>query len=705
MKEIISLLFVACICFSCVDNERNLSEEKESGNDLDLTFDFHLKSKKSLTITAENLSGKLAAGVPFNVYVENPYTDGDRLKDVKPVFTGITDASGSITADMLLPNEVKTIYVSTTYPGYGAMQTCEAANSASLAFGGVNPFVIKETETRGGSENNGEITRKSKICYPGTDNPYQLYTYYAQGIHATLASGLFKDGVSVDPELFSAEDITKISTVVNNMFPERVAVSDEKYFSADYCTDLQITEPVVNDGGVYQGTEIWVTFLGDGGFSDGNWNIFNALCYYTYDSAKGVTAQDAAGIRKTMLFPNTNVAKLSSVHAPVVGAKIQLMYWDEARQLYTNIFPAGVSIGWVMVAAQPGQNGAGDAMKNLGNYRFSTPVLNSNSAMPYPGAYTNGIARWSEDAGCNIVGLDYRLHKDPNEFNDMDYNDILIKVESNPMIKPKDEIPVPPVEDTAYKYSVFGTLAFEDNWPSKGDYDFNDFVTDYTYTIVKKTDAEGQLTNEVSAIELTFTPRAQGAVYTSGFGIQLPIATSNVDVSAMSGGILESANTQATVIVYDDIRQSAFNSVSGGFVNTVVGGNTAPGVPVKVRIPLKQAIADTGNLFSEFNPFIYVSNRGKEIHLTDMPPTDKVDMKWFGLNSDRSDPEHGVYYRMDNEFPWVLDIPRLRENTDAWIYPVENKEITLAYPKYESWLKDHSILWQKEPNEEFVYKP
>ena len=60
---------------------------------------------------------------------------------------------------------------------------------------------------------------------------------------------------------------------------------------------------------------------------------------------------------------------------------------------------------------------------------------------------------------------------------------------------------------------------------------------------------------------------------------------------------------------------------------------------------------------------------------------------------------------MDNEFPWVLDIPRLRENTDAWIYPVENKEITLAYPKYESWLKDHGILWQKEPNEEFVYKP
>jgi hypothetical protein len=32
---------------------------------------------------------------------------------------------------------------------------------------------------------------------------------------------------------------------------------------------------------------------------------------------------------------------------------------------------------------------------------------------------------------------------------------------------------------------IYGTLAYEDLWPSKGDYDFNDLVVDYDFNIVK----------------------------------------------------------------------------------------------------------------------------------------------------------------------------------------------------------------------------
>lgn len=48
-----------------------------------------------------------------------------------------------------------------------------------------------------------------------------------------------------------------------------------------------------------------------------------------------------------------------------------------------------------------------------------------------------------------------------------------------------------------------GTLAFKDLWPSKGDYDFNDLVVDYTY---KRLKSVGGITD----IQLEFQPMARG---------------------------------------------------------------------------------------------------------------------------------------------------------------------------------------------------
>ncbi len=166
--------------------------------------------------------------------------------------------------------------------------------------------------------------------------------------------------------------------------------------------------------------------------------------------------------------------------------------------------------------------------KMIGNYRFSTSILNSKIGN-FPGNYTNGITRWCEEAQMNIVGMENRQHNDENENNDKDYNDILFKVTSDPIMKPKDEIPVAPEE---YVSSISGTLAFEDNWPQKGDYDFNDFVTGYSYSLIK-----GNNDKDVKAIRLTFIPRALGASYNSGFGIQLPIETNNIE--NVTGGNIE----------------------------------------------------------------------------------------------------------------------------------------------------------------------
>ncbi len=53
--------------------------------------------------------------------------------------------------------------------------------------------------------------------------------------------------------------------------------------------------------------------------------------------------------------------------------------------------------------------------------------------------------------------------------------------------------------------SGYGTPAFEDLWPSKGDYDFNDLVLDYHFEIITNTN------NKVDRVKGTFIIKAFGA--------------------------------------------------------------------------------------------------------------------------------------------------------------------------------------------------
>jgi Surface adhesin CshA repetitive domain len=62
----------------------------------------------------------------------------------------------------------------------------------------------------------------------------------------------------------------------------------------------------------------------------------------------------------------------------------------------------------------------------------------------------------------------------------------------------------------------FSTLAFEDLWPYKGDYDMNDLVLDYKFEISANSG------NYVDKVVGTFVIKAFGATLENGFGFQLP---------------------------------------------------------------------------------------------------------------------------------------------------------------------------------------
>ncbi|PKP15502.1 MAG: hypothetical protein CVU06_16450, partial [Bacteroidetes bacterium HGW-Bacteroidetes-22] len=211
--------------------------------------------------------------------------------------------------------------------------------------------------------------------------------------------------------------------------------------------------------------------------------------------------------------------------------------------------------------------------------------------------------------------------------------------------------------------SGYGTLAYEDLWPGKGDYDFNDLVLDYQFEIKTNTN------NKVNQVTGTFIIKAFGAALENGFGFQLSsnIVASDLNVSGYSltenfihlnGNGTEAGQSKPTIIVYDN----AFNQMQHPGIG--IGVNTDPAAPYITPDTIKIIINFPVNKYSfndldisNFNPFLIVNKvRGIEVHLPDYPPTSLADESKFRTYDDNTNPSAGVYYKTVNNLPWAIHI-------------------------------------------------
>lgn len=225
-----------------------------------------------------------------------------------------------------------------------------------------------------------------------------------------------------------------------------------------------------------------------------------------------------------------------------------------------------------------------------------------------------------------------------------------------------------------YWPATAGTLAFEDLWPSMGDYDMNDAVIGYKFNRVTNS-----LNNLVEGIG-TLTLKANGASLDAGFGFSLPdniVNDGDLKVSgyqltegfiALNSNNSEAGQDDLTVIVDDKFRKfgnthkDKFTGTQTYYVKLSITGGT-------------YNMDDFG--FQTWNPFIMVNlkianRRGHEIHLPGYAPTNKVDVLLFDSANDGSDyPTAGggnLWYKTNVKamaaddsvgqyFPWGLDIP------------------------------------------------
>ena len=265
----------------------------------------------------------------------------------------------------------------------------------------------------------------------------------------------------------------------------------------------------------------------------------------------------------------------------------------------------------------------------------------------------------------------------------------------------EDNYPNDPLRafDNYYPAAGFGSLAYEDLWPGKGDYDFNDLVVDYRFHTV--TNAQ----NKVVDIKAIFASKASGAALENGFGFGLPNACANLSSNpaniTVTGSKInhnyivlnanghEDGQSKPVIIVHDNIFNLLPNPGIGMGVNTV---EWAPFVAFDTTvITIVPSTADFGladfNLGS-WNPFLIVNKeRGHEVHLPNYPATDLVDPAWFGMWEDDSDPATGRTYKTLNNLPWAIDIP------SEFVWPLEKVDITFAYLKFKEWAESGGQLF------------
>ena len=607
-------------------------------------FGFTTTAPVTLSVDYGDMAG-MPANVYFEVYdtcpVEETETAYAKIAGVEPLYAGYTDGQGRFEGTIELPAYIRKAYVLT--PAFYARTLLEATRSGDMLTASAEsgaPANAAPASTRAKEYHSTAVERDGWKTWLGSyDTTYGSIGYEYDGdLKVKNYGALLKAHASVF-------DTTK-------KCPKEYRSSRDLYLE--------------------KSAEVVITLLG----SNTCWN--SSMGYYYYKT--GNKPKSLADANVVMIFPNTQDGRWSNspwesrlYQGVERGTAVQLIYYPEiadgSKAGATTVFPADYRIGFVLATnAWTNRLRAGDK-----KYRAATSdgLSVNNNGVAYQTPRTAVFRYTDKKSGINSVLFSFEDHT-----NDENFSDVVFTMTSNPVDAVTD-IPSVDVNDGKKTANVLrGIYAFEDLWPSRGDYDMNDVVVGYSTTFTTDKD------NRIVAIRDVFTPLHSGGKLRSAFGYQLDIPVTAVKGVKVENGSsaagLEKNQDKAVVILFDDIEQA----VARG--------------PVTVEIELDGRLSmDKVTRKSLYNPFICVSDKGfvpgavrKEIHLTNYAPTSLADPYPFGRNDDKSsldkagNPIGPYYYATSELYPFAIDLPV----TDFRI-PDEMVKIDVFYPDFADWVK------------------
>jgi len=642
-------------------------------------FNFSTTKDVSLQVKLLTNNDQPLQGVMVNVYSPDNVAEGGA------VYTGVSDANGNISAILTIPAYLDTLVIDPAY--VGLMRNAKVlinGNASNCTFGGSDVYkgdIIPNTDFA------PQINRKvqsgtSLLGY--TPAISYLGTYDYEGRPRYLVS---TDVIS-----------STLLSFINTSLPESkpVPTYHPDYMNSTAETNLNIEKKA----------DVWVTFVSEGA------GFLNSLGFYTYSTSNPPkTINDISKI--TIVIPN----------ASLYGSAGNMRSGDK---IHLGQFEAGTSIGFVLL-----QNAwSRDQQKVISTATMFFADDNLNTATETASYLRHTVLLYDNTNKLFVQGFEDQTRS--TNSSDNDFNDLVFYATSNPVeaisnynINPIDQ-PLDSDKDgvnntydkfpndatRAYiQYSpakdTWGTLAFEDLWPTTGDYDLNDLVVGYQYTYIKNA------YNQTIEMNADYMIRAIGASFINGFGVQLPFAYSKIStvtgqkqianyITKNSNGT-EAGQTKAVIIPFDDTR-ALF--ASGGFTN--VYNNTASQISDTAHLYIKfaGAMSDAEMGAAPYNPFL-ISNqrRGYEIHLPGNVPTDKADTKLFGTSDDNSKPASSRYYLNTENWPWAMSF------TEDFEYPSEASNISKAYSYFLTWAKSGGVSntdWYTNTsgnkNRQYIYK-
>lgn len=448
---------------------------------------------------------------------------------------------------------------------------------------------------------------------------------------------------------------------ISNALPE--ARVNEAFLTDDSGSNITLAEEA----------EVFITFIHEGA------GYRNSFGFFTFDANNPPTSPEQ--VAETIVFPNLSYPHLTNGHRLSLGT-----------------FPAGTSIGFFIAA-----NGF---WYNTGVKNFASPYYYSLKDLnPDPAALRqHNVLLFDEEVSEVIIGFEDL----PRTWGDNDFNDAVFAVKTTPetAIDTSSLVTMPEANDSdadgiadgddefpndyerassSFYPSQNGwmTLAFEDNWPSTGDYDMNDLVVRERLQLIYNAD------NLVTGFKVSGYIDARGAAHRNGFALRLldvPAAqfkSASLQVDGQSFTKTPEANQSDLVIqLWSDSHVFTSTGESGNcqHFNTVASCTQQAPVPFELDVKLDTPLASL--LPERFDYFIFRSNyRAREIHFADYPPTDLFDASQFGKRDDTSSAQDGRYFRNANNLPWALKIPA------QWNYPREYIDVLWAYPDYETWVE------------------
>lgn len=571
------------------------------------------------------------------------------------LWEGASDANGVFDAPVVLPSRITEAVLWIQAPSFIPNLVLPlSGNALNFTVGGNQPSTLQTFEEKYPNQF-PRMTAQMR-----TGNMTSKYSFRLGTFNTTTGRPNYLEQPS--------DVITQsLLNMVNVSLPERRPVPS---FNPQYLNDAFQRNIVVREL-----SDVFVTFVSQVTSNS------NSLFYYVFDSNNPPTS--ANGIDSLIaVFPNVKTSNSSGFIAP--GDKVRL-----------GRFPAGKTIGFAMVV-----NGwRGGPSVTAGNMIVYTqkefnpetnPALRQHTVLLHDAVsnrFIYGFEDTRRDGGADNDFNDCVFYSTCNPVTGIDTTNCLpakraIDTDLDGVFDEFDEYPTD--AQRAYNnWGVVSTLAFEDLWPSLGDYDFNDMVVGYQ--INRVTNAA----NQVKDIRGKFWVNATGAGFSNGFGIELPVApntirsvtgtriSSNYIRNAANG--TEQGQSRATVIIFDDAN-SVLPRNGSAFVNTERGRARVNTDTLNVVIEFTNTVSNTTLGNAPYNPFLIQNkNRAVEIHLPDMRPTSLANQALLGSGADKSDASRGIYYKTSRLLPWAIHIPA------AFNHPIEKTQISAAHLRFVSW--------------------